>query len=62
MNSLDTFKTKDGKIYELIEQNSTKYEIVRENIIFHVCETLDMAMEKFYKIKEMFRIEGELAI
>lgn len=62
MNSLDTFKTIDGKLYELIKESDTQYEIIRGNFVFHVCETLDMAIEKFYKIKEMFRIEGELAI
>lgn len=59
---IDMFKTTDGKVFKLIRTGGDHFEIKRNFIIFHTCETLEMATEKFYKIKELMRVEGELAL
>ena len=57
---IDRFKTTDGKTFKLIKKTNEEFQIVRNKFIFHTCETIEMATMKFYKIKELFRIEGQI--
>jgi len=60
---IDEFKTYDGWDFNLYKNDASgEYEIRRNDFVFHRCDTMEMATEKFYRIKELFRMDGQLAI
>jgi hypothetical protein len=61
-NILDAFNTTKGQVYELIQTAESEWQIRRGKIVFHTCETREEANSKFYRIREMLRIEGEIPV